>query len=503
MAFDITSVLKGVSESDTGMEQITYLPVDKLDPDENNFYSLEGIDWLADNIATIGLQQPIRVRPGSEAGRYTIVSGHRRLAAIQILLDSEDGSGDPFRNGVPCIIETGKASAALQELRLIFANASTRVMGPAEISRQAERVEALLYQLKEEGMEFPGRMRDHVAEACQVSKTKIARLHAIRTNLDPVFLEYFDRGELAEETAYQLQRLPKEIQAAAGEQLVSGKRKLPTSEVVAEVNRRYEKFMADLPCRAHAGGPDCHHKADKIVRSLFQRYSWDVCDGDRCCRDCYKAASCSGACRECKDRRALDKTIEAEKAAKAEEDRAAQQKVYQQLRKSKAKRLLPLIEAAGLEDGEELPGHSSWNPGTKISELKAAAAGEFGDRYFYDADILPNGTKAITQWADKLGCSVDFLLNRTDDPRPVSKSDTSRKDPPPSPAAGSSLQWSTGIPTEEGIYELRVGIGQEEIPQTTMWSRMRWNGSGWEHIGTGVPIAIGMVVYRWVKLPEV
>ena len=491
MAFDITSVLKGVSESDTGMEQITYLPVDKLDPDENNFYSLEGIDWLADNIATIGLQQPIRVRPGSDAGRYTLVSGHRRLAAIQILLDSEDGSGDPFRNGVPCIIETGKASAALQELRLIFANASTRVMGPAEISRQAERVE------------FPGRMRDHVAEACQVSKTKIARLHAIRTNLDPVFLEYFDRGELAEETAYQLQRLPKEIQAAAGEQLVSGKRKLPTSEVVAEVNRRYEKFMADLPCRAHAGGPDCHHKADKIVRSLFQRYSWDVCDGDRCCRDCYKAASCSGACKECKDRRALDKAVEAEKAEKAEKEKAAQQQVYRLQRKNKAKRLLPLIEAAGLEDGEELPGNSSWNPGTKISELKAAAAGEFGDRYFYDADILPNGTKAITQWADKLGCSVDFLLGRTDDPRPVSKKAASRKDPPPSPAAGSGLQWSTGTPIEEGIYELRVGIGQEEIPQTTMWSRMRWNGSGWEHIGTGVPIAIGMLVYRWVKLPEV
>ena len=152
MSFDITSVLKGVSDPDTGRQQISYLPVDKLDPDENNFYSLEGIDWLADNIATIGLQQPIRVRQGSEPGRYTIVSGHRRLAAIQILLDSEDGSGEPFRNGVPCIIETGEASAALQELRLIFANASTRIMGPAEMSRQAERVEALLYQLKEEGM---------------------------------------------------------------------------------------------------------------------------------------------------------------------------------------------------------------------------------------------------------------------------------------------------------------------------------------------------------------
>ena len=500
MSFDITSVLTGVSDPDTGRQQIIYLPVDKLDPDENNFYSLEGIDRLADNIATIGLQQPIRVRQGSEPGRYTIVSGHRRLAAIQILLDSEDGSGDPFRNGVPCIIETGEASAALQELRLIFANASTRIMGPAEMSRQAERVEALLYQLKEEGMDFPGRMRDHVAEACQVSKTKIARLHAIRSNLDPVFLKYFDSGEIAEETAYQLQRLPKEIQAAAGEQLASGKRKLPTSEVVAEVNRRYEKLMAPLPCRAHAGGPDCHHKAEKVVRSIFQRYSWDVCDGEKCCRDCYKAATCSGACRECKDRRALDKAAEAEKAEKAEKEKAAQQQVYRTQRKNKAKRLLPLIEAAGLEDGEELPGNSSWNPGTKVGDLKAAAAGEFGDRYFYDADILPNGTKAITQWADKLGCSVDFLLGRTDDPRLVSESDTAKKDPSPS---ASGLQWSTGAPTETGMYETRIGVGMEETEKTACWQRLTWDGETWHYPRTQNTLDKGMKVFRWVKLPEV
>ena len=500
MSFDITSVLKGVSDPDTGRQQITYLPVDKLDPDENNFYSLEGIDRLADNIATVGLQQPIRVRQGSEAGHYTIVSGHRRLAAIQILLDSEDGSGDPFRNGVPCIIETGEASAALQELRLIFANSSTRIMGPAEISRQAERVEALLYQLKEEGMDFPGRMRDHVAEACQVSKTKIARLHAIRANLDPVFLKYFDSGEIAEETAYQLQRLPKEIQAAAGEQLASGKRKIPTSEVVAEVNRRYEKYMKDMPCRAHAGGPDCHHKADKIVRSLFQHYSWDVCPEFMCCRDCFKAASCSWACRECKDRRALDKAAEAEKAEKAEQERAAQQLVYRTQRKNKAKRLLPLIEAAGLEDGEELPGDSFWNPGTKISELKAAAAGEFGDRYFYDADILPNGTKAITQWAEKLGCSVDFLLGRTDDPRLVSKKDTVKKDPSPS---ASGLQWSTGTPTEIGMYETRIGVGMEETEKTACWQRLTWDGETWHYPRTQNTLDRGMKVFRWVKLPEV
>lgn len=47
----------------------------------------------------------------------------------------------------------------MAELQLIMANATTRDLTNAEISRQAARVEILLYQLKEEGQEFPGRMR--------------------------------------------------------------------------------------------------------------------------------------------------------------------------------------------------------------------------------------------------------------------------------------------------------------------------------------------------------
>ena len=62
MAFDITSVLKGVSGPDTGKEQIEYIPVDQIDPDPNNFYSLDGLDDLAGNIELIGLQQPLRDR---------------------------------------------------------------------------------------------------------------------------------------------------------------------------------------------------------------------------------------------------------------------------------------------------------------------------------------------------------------------------------------------------------------------------------------------------------
>lgn len=209
--FDITSVLKDVSGPDTGKEQIEYIDLDKLDQDENNFYSLDGLDELAANIELIGLQQPLRVRPGSEKGRYIIVSGHRRKAACMMI---RDGGSAMFDQGVACIVDRGEASEALRELRLIYANSSTRVMSPAELSKQAERVTQLLYELKEQGMEFPGRMRDHVAEACRVSRTKLARLHAIRKNLIPELLFNFDHGYIGETVAYRISQEDKKTQRA-------------------------------------------------------------------------------------------------------------------------------------------------------------------------------------------------------------------------------------------------------------------------------------------------
>ena len=178
--FNLAEALAGVSELDTGVdgrEQIEYIDIDRIDDDPNNFYELSGLNELAANIELCGLQQPIRVRVNPDDGsRFIIVSGHRRRAAIRQLVN--DGRDD--LREIPCIRERTDGSAALQELRLIYANSDTRKLTSAEISKQAERVEALLYQLKDEGYEFPGRMRDHVAEACKLSKTKLANLKVIR-----------------------------------------------------------------------------------------------------------------------------------------------------------------------------------------------------------------------------------------------------------------------------------------------------------------------------------
>ena len=203
MGFDLGELLKDVPKFNTTRDQIEYIRLDHLEEDPNNFYKLTDIDELAANIELCGLQQPLRVRPTEKDGHYRIVSGHRRRKALEIL-----AKDDPDRwNEAPCIIETDSASPALQQLRLIYANANTRTMTSAEISEQAVQVEKLLYQLKEDGYEFPGRMRDHVAQAVGASKSKLSRLKVIREKLSFSWQPSWKDGKLGESVAYELAQL--------------------------------------------------------------------------------------------------------------------------------------------------------------------------------------------------------------------------------------------------------------------------------------------------------
>ena len=491
MAFNIAEAFGEVLAQNT-KEQIEYIPLQNIVPDPSNFYSLDGLDELAGNIELIGLQQPIRVRKG-EDGNYIIVSGHRRRAAILMI---QDGGSDQFKDGVPCIVEQGQESAAMRELRLIYANASTRVMSSAEIARQAERVEALLYQLKEEGVEFPGRMRDHVAEACKVSKSKLARLHAIRKNLCAGFMTYFEKGELKEETAYQLSRLPADVQEMAAEEVISGKRKnLPYGYTVEKIVKDLDSYLKELPCVSHAGAPDCHHKKEKIVRSLFQ-YDYQMCHPGECCRDCCRWKDCSRACQECKDRRKLEKDVEKEKAAEREKNESVQQELYKKSRKRQAKRIMKAIEAAGLKDEDALPAQWSWEKDNlTVAKLRKMSKGDFGNDHYYNDNLMPTSADQLRSWAKKLDCSADYLLGLTDDLKiSVSESDT---------ISATAGKWSTGTPTEAGDYVIIYGVSKEETEATRSETISRWDGELWISPRTGTQWMNGMTVYRWVKLPEV
>ena len=418
--FSLAEVLRGqfqnagadVSKLDTseGREQIEYIPLDRIDSDPRNFYKLGGLEQLAASIELLGLQQPLRVRENPEAeGRFVLVSGHRRRAALQKLVDE----GRMDLQAVPCIRETAEGSAALQELRLIYANSDTRVLTSAEQAKQAARVEELLYLLKEEGLEFPGRMRDQVAAACKISAPKLARLKVIREKLVPEYMTLFEKDKLTEQAAYALARLPEDFQ----KRLANALSEVPSGSAAEKVLKKYNegwRWEPELQC---PDGKPCK-RGDTFLRRDCEAPGWaSWCGGQMCCLECKNAKAdyspCDRMCSKAKAQRKAEKDA-AEEAAHKRKQKAG--RMCQKETQVYAKRLLPAIDAAGLPEDEII----RWDYGRyTVGEVRQWASGEFDDPAgWYQARLTPGECRADVEMSQLLDCTTDFLMGLTDDFRP-------------------------------------------------------------------------------------
>ena len=437
MAFELVELLKQSGDY-LRRESLEQIDLDLIDEDERNFYSLDSrsLDELAANIELCGLMDPIRVRP--KDGRYIVVSGHRRRRAC---LKLRDEGNDSFKT-VPCIVETA-GSEAMQELRLIYANRNTRVLTSADINRQTERVTELLYKLKEEGMEFPGRMSDHVAQACQISTTKLKRLHAIRNNLISEFYSCYDSGMLNETAAYALSRLPTDVQ----EHLATKKKILNqamTKDCLSGLRVDDAIKYAERYCTAPRCCKDstamCTHSLDRYAATICNS-SWSPCRGECCC-ECSNLENCAYPCKHGKAQLATINTqrkADADAAREAEQSAKDTQQIYRRLRHmDQIMRLAELADRAGLPDDVDL-GTKSWLHVTAGGLRQLANDGMGKDTYLYCDDYSPLdcGLCDLQKLAEKLKCTVGELAG--EEPAAVSTADTN--------------PWHRGeLPKESGYY---------------------------------------------------
>ena len=486
MGFNLADMLKEVSSSDTGREQIEYIRLDLIDSDVNNFYHLSDIEGLADNIAFAGLQQPIRVRKNADNDRYTIISGHRRRAAIELLAKDEPEKWQE----VSCIVQQDAASPALQQLQLIFANSSTRKLTPAEISEQAVQVEKLLYKLKEEeGYEFPGRMRDHVSEVVGVSKTKIARLKVIRENLSPSWFQRFQNNELKESTAYALAQVKPEYQVVMFNALSeSGRLSWLYESDIPKYVQRLEKIDA-LSCKMD--GAHCENAARKMSQSV-QLFTYQTCHCNKCCSKCPDLISCKNACPNLADKVKKLKedakyTKRQEKAAKAEEERPQIEQIqnlwcrFGYLRERAGKTVKEVCDAADIyyhKDDDKK--YASFEDGT----AKITTSTKLPFNYScYLSDV--NRFIAI---ADLFGCSLDYLLCRTDDPDPK----------PAGNVSNLNTGWQVGEPSKKGDYAVIVKFPYEDVHI----KRFYWDGAQWMMFGIEYDPEMDGEIVGWILMPD-
>ena len=413
--FDLSAMMETVSKLDTNPgPQVQMIPLDDILTNKANFYKVDKptLKPLADSIAMDGLQQyPVVMPHPKQAGKYLLLSGHRRCAAIRMLVEDKDHPREDLRL-VPCTVKQYQ-SEAMAELQLILANSTARVLTNAEISKQAERMEILLYQLKEEGYEFPGRMRDQVAAACKVSAPKLARLKVIREKLKaPEFLLLFEKDKLPEQTAYTLARLPEEFQkrlAGITTDLSGNTVELILQKYNANVGWRWEP---DMKC---PNGKACK-RGDSFLRHDLE-HPFEMCGGKKCCLDCSRAKErCYPCDRMCSKAQAVRK--EERDAQKAEQERISQKyiKIAKEGTQANAQRILRAIDAAGLADEEII--HWDYISRT-VGEIRKFAAGEFPDDWSWQsAKLAPDQLRSPAETASLLGCSTDYLLGLTDDLTP-------------------------------------------------------------------------------------
>lgn len=481
--FDLAGLMKSVSKMNT-REQIEYLPFELLDADPNNFYSIEGIEELADSIATVGLVHPLRVRQAGE--RYTITSGHRRRAAIKLLIDS----GEDWSQGVPCVVDRGESEPEFAELKLIFANRQRQKTG-AELSLEAERTNELFCRLREKGYEFPGRMQEHVAAALGVKASKLKRLHAIRSRSHEYVLDAFDKGEINESVAYELSQAPAELQKAIMVRMRHSGRPLTqlTAEAVETITDARNN-MVNRGCHFNKN-VRCAYVYDRVDEALKRRFSGSKignCQKGGCCHGCPALIDCERYCCKCEDER---QAKQAEQAARQEalektaQNLAAKRQQAETEQAEENREAWRRICAAAQASGANL----KWVLGQlfetdeDVEQVLRFARGEDPDPTCCALTLLDDELYALV---DLLDCSVDFLMGRTDAPA-VNRGDGEQRaddirpyeadgesDAGQCPALREAAAWQTGEPSEEGWYAC-LGVWAD-IPERML---AYWRDGDW------------------------
>lgn len=460
MAFDIAKALGDIARKPDGQKQIQYIPLHLIDTNPKNNYSTNGIESLAANIQTFGLLDPLIVKETPDR-RYMLISGHRRRLALRMNAEAAENYPDSMHEPVPCIVEPEdaplpgiedpeKAAAArplAEELKLIYANADTRVMNSADTAQQVRRIRELFTELQDLGYKFPGKMRDHVAAAAKVSATRVARLDVIEKGLtEPALRKAWKDGTLGETSAYEIARHIGLVQEAAADRIGLNALSSMTTEKVAEALRGISADMS----RESAAAKDLQNGLDR-----FSKVSGS--DRNQIVNDYLKI--------------------------RQEED----DEFFEALAEMAEHYFKALGAVNTRQEGiERLKKTFRTNGGCNSTiDYEGSGKGLTLQRF------APRRGKEITRtWTDVYDMLCTIALSdetlKANDRGKVSAADTGTK-------------WQTGTPTEIGEYAVICGTPKAKTYGSFIKSFKQWNGESWAD-ERGVPLRLN--VYEWIKLPE-
>ena len=383
---DVAAILSGqlakVSDSDTPVKLI---PLAQIHSNPRNFYPrVENLEDLEESIQANGLLEPLTVVP-DESGGYRLISGHNRFAALRRIHSAK------YEDGVPCLVLPAMDEHV--ELAAIIEANRQRVKTQALLAEEAEKLTQAYMARKRAGENLPGRIRDRVAEAMQISKTKLANLNAIRNGIKVTgIMARWERDEIPEAAALEIARLPVEAQYRLLDWVIDGHHNYSMRDV-----KKFAVMWGGCRKECPETGGFCPHAQD-IYDQDFHGGVWH---GAGCCQQCNKKDTCPAACsfarphepEECAGGIAPPPKLENRVELSAEDWQVRRERFSERLRAAR--------ESTGLDCAAFAE---------KIGEYKATySAWENGN--------LP-GSSAFPRLAQALGVSTDYLYGLTDDPAP-------------------------------------------------------------------------------------
>lgn len=388
MAFDISNFAatapKPVSDSDTMREIRTELIFDN----PRNFYPLpEGqeLDELVDSIRANGVLEPPTVVPDTQG--YRLISGHSRMAAVRRLRHEEPAS--PRWSTVLCRVLPAMTDG--QELTAVIEANRQRVKSPGLLAEEAERLTAAYMARKRAGEELPGRIRERVANALQVSQTKLANLAAIKKGIQvPGLLRAWERQEMPEQVALLVARMSSDQQYRLLDWAID--------HHVGYTLREVQKFsVCYTVCRRQCpeGGAFCGHAAQMYEHD----YRYGEWHGNNCCQSCLDRDTCPAACPHVERKAPERQTEEPEPVAL---NPAVEDPRLKGMMETFCSRVRLLRARTGMSKKDFAESIREY-PGTYAAWENASLAG--------------SGT--MPKLALCLGTTTDYLYGLTDRPEPV------------------------------------------------------------------------------------
>lgn len=194
----ITTDIKGAA-SNSYIDNIKMIKIADIETNAENFYSLPDIEDLAEDIDRQGLIHSLAVAKISSE-KYKLISGHRRLTAIKLLIENGKWNNET----VPCYVITAKKSDAEMNLDLIMLNHTQRKYSDSDIFKEHEELKKIFSQLEADGVEIKGRLREKIAKAMHVSSAQIGKIENIKNNAIDSVKAAVENGELSISTANEI-----------------------------------------------------------------------------------------------------------------------------------------------------------------------------------------------------------------------------------------------------------------------------------------------------------